>query len=187
MSTEAYILLPQGHATNEEARSTAGITGPAWSPHDSERRHRDDPGLGARFNLLKREVTAGPDRSIHGRRVRAAIEVQAHGLSWDLSVALPYASALAVAEAELTQPVDKVSEVLVAQAVGNVASRLGQMLADITASELPLESTPPEVDISERSASAGDDAPGIQTWTSSWDACNHAEVTLAPLTPRPAH
>ncbi len=138
-------------------------------------------------DLLKRDVTVGHDRSIQGRRVCAAIEVQAHGLSWQLSLVLPYASALTVAQAELTQPVDQVSEVLVAHAVGSVVVRLGQALADTTASELALESTPPEIEITERSASDGEDGTGIQTWTLSWSPFDHASVTLTPLTPRSVH
>jgi CheY-like chemotaxis protein len=136
-------------------------------------------------DLLGRKVDIRESSALlHGRRVRAALEVQANGLSWRLSLDLPYASALPLAEATLKQSVDQLSDAHVISAARTVATQIGEALAATTGMELALELTPPAVEITDRAHRGTTDDEGARRWCLGWSATDHAVITLAPLAQR---
>ena len=138
-------------------------------------------------HLIGHDVGVASRGFVKGRRVRAVSEVQVHGLSWRLSAELPYASALAIAEAELKLPVDQISEAHAVTAVTSLGAMLGEALVATTGRELPLELTPPTVEILELPGRDVPDDAGIRSWMLSWGAAGRLAVSLVPLAARQPH
>ena len=154
-----WVLAPTGPAINAFAASAASRIA----------------------DLLGRKVEIERNGLVHGRRIRAVIEVQANGLSWRLSVELPQLSALPLAEAKLEQSVDQLSDVHLTSAIGSVASEIGEALASAASVELAVELTPPAVEITDKPRGGGTEDEGNRTWWLCWNSTDHAAVTLAPL------
>lgn len=136
-------------------------------------------------HLLGQDMTVTARGFLKDRRVRAVSEVQVHGLSWRLSVEVPYASALSVTEAELKLPSDQISDDHATLAIGRLATAFGEVLATTTESELALALTEPNVEIVERPDRDIADGHGVSSWALGWSATHCVAVTLAPLAVRP--
>ncbi len=142
--------------------------------------------------VLARDLSVGDEQpawaALQGRWVTGHLEAQAHGLSWQLSIELPYTSALAVAEADLGFPGDQLGEPHLTTAAANAAARLGSALASSVEGELDIELAEPTTEIAVRAADATVPVEGGRRWWLTWnDGRDGAGISLAPLVSGSSH
>ena len=84
-------------------------------------------------------------------------------------------------------PVDNISKAQAVPAVTSLGAMLCEALVDTTGRELPLELTPPTVEILELPGRDVPDDAGISSWMLSWGAAGRLAVSLVPLAARQPH